>query len=184
MGKEEENMMRSNADRIEKLIINYFEYIAKLQKEMRRLKHKINQEKLTLEDLQKEEKEFSDMLVSDCTGKGEYHDSIMLPTEILYQMNSSKLSNEDKEKLKEKYDLVLDYAKRLEQRYNQLAKTANQRAKQIKNCKDNIKSDKLKLKKVEKEYNSNMGRIKKLDSKLTSIKKVDSKELNYQPKKQ
>lgn len=184
MGKEEEDKMnRLNSEKIEKLIINYFEYIGQLRSRKRTIKHKIDQEQSTLKRLQKDEKEFLDMLVSDCTGKGEYHDCIMLPVDIKMQLDKSNhLSKEEADALKEKYELTLAYAKRLEQRFIELRDSEGQRMNQIKKSKKNIKKYEIEFKKIEKEYKKNMSTIKKLDYELTSIKQDDSKVLQYNSK--
>ena len=184
MRKDEDDIMNKlNSDKIEKLIINYFDYISQLQKKVRQLNHKKNQEQLILDSLQSDEKEFLDMLTSDCTGKGEYHSSIMLPVELKIQLEKGdNLSKEERENLEKKYNLTLEYAKKMEQRYNELRDTEDQRLIKIKKCKNNIKNYDIELKKAKKEYSINMSRIKKLDSKLNAIKKADSKELKLSSK--
>lgn len=182
MKKEDEIMINKlNPDQIEKSIISYFDYISQLHGKIRELKYKIKFEEELLNKNRKEEKEYLDMLHSDCTGKGSYHDSIMLPLEIKNQFDKNhNLSQEEQKKLKENYDLTIEYAKKLEQRYQLLRTTERKRINQIKKSKNNLKKYKIKLNKLKKEYNNNMSRIKKMDSKLNKIKKNNIHQLIYE----
>ena len=167
-----------NSDQIEKTIINYFDYISQLQKKIRKINMKIKEEEQELSKNQKEEQEYLEMLVSDCTGKGSYRDSIMLPIDLKSQVLNCK---DEKQKMiiQEKYNLAYEYAKKLETRYKILMNTEPQRLNKIKKSKKDIKKYKKGLGKLKKEYHYNMGKIKTLDKKLKTIKDDDNKQLTY-----
>ena len=172
-------MNKMSSDKIEKSIIDYFEYISNLQKKIRQLKRSIRQEQQILEKNKAVEKYYLNMLVSDCTGKGAFHDCIMLPVEIKSQIESSKnLSPEEKEKLNIKYESALEYAKTLQQRYLQLQATEKQRLEQIKKSKSNIKKYSNDLKKKNKEHEEKMNKIKMMEKELEKIKPDQSKSLS------
>ncbi|MBQ9024674.1 MAG: hypothetical protein IJ105_05645 [Bacilli bacterium] len=156
-----------NTSKLETLIIEYFDYVNSVRNKMRVLNHMIKKESELLDNERKVENEYIEMLRSDCTGKGDYHKIIMLPSDILSQIKSSDLSEEDKKNLLDKYKIAEENAKLINQRYNNLQKTESERLKKIKNYKSNLKKYRSNLRKYAKEYKLNMVKIKKLDQKIS-----------------
>ena len=162
-------------NKLEELIVKYFDYMASLKKEIRGLKSDIKDKQALLKEQEKIEKRYIDLLVSDNTGKGEYRDALFLPSEIKETIDKDKkLTNEEKESLKEKYELAVEQAKKLEEEYKNLMETATERGEKIKTYRKEVGQLKRKLTKKEKEYNENMTQVKKLDKKLGNITKLDT----------
>lgn len=174
-------------DEIENLIVNCFDYMNTLKKEIRNLKADIKDKKSLLSEQEKYEKKFITYLISDNTGKGEYRNAQILPSEIKETIiNNKNLSEMQKDELNKKYELALIHAKKLEDEYNYLFNTSSQREEKIKNYKKEINQLKKVLTKKEKEYNEGMSKVKKLDKKILAIKKLetdsDQKKLVIKPK--
>ena len=164
-----------DANKIEEMIVKYFDYMSSLKKEIRNLKLDIKEKQALLKEQEKIEKKYIDFLISDNTGKGEYRNSQVLPIEIKEMIEHGRsLSSKEKEELTEKYNLALENATRLEEEYKKLSDTAQERNDKIKLYKKEIGHSKRKLTKKEKEYNENMVKVKKLDKKLSSITKLEA----------
>ena len=173
----------TNNSQIEKQIISYFNYVNELRDKINQINHKIKLENEKLKQDTDIEKEYLDMLVSDCTGKGKYHDILFLPYEIKNAINNAK-NKEDKDKLQEKYEIALKTAVKAEQRFNYLGSTRLKRDNRMKESRKNIKRCNLELKKYNNEKNKYLLKIKKLDKNLNYADDLnqdkDIKTLTYQ----
>ena len=158
-----------NVDKIENLIIEYFNYINKLRKKIGALNNKIKSDSELLDTEKRIENQYIEMLKSDCLGKGDYHDLIMLPNNIKTEVDTnSKLSEEEKKDLLKKYKVSLENAKKLEEFYNRLQSDEPNRIKRIKKYKSNLRKYKTEVKRHKKDYKCNMIKIKKLDNKINT----------------
>jgi len=173
-------MKKANSDQIEKLIINYFDYIALLHNKIRVLNKKIRGEQEILSKYNLEEKEYFDMLVSDCTGKGDYRNALLKPEEIRIKLeNTDILTEEECIELKKEYDDALSKAVELEKRFNSLQYSESERSRQIKKSRKKIKKYQNDLNRYKKEYKYNMIKIKKLDSRINGLTNQQDKPLVY-----
>ena len=155
-----------NADQIEKLRVTYFNQINDINVKIRMLKKRIKEENEKLDKQQDLEKEYQEMLYSECTGKGNYYDAIMLPSDIKQEMLDIKDKTEERLKQDEKLlQLAEECAKSLENRYKQLSETQIERLKTIKESKNTLKKYKTALKNYEKKHETNLTKVKKLDKK-------------------
>lgn len=172
-------------NKIEELKVAKFKYKAILDKEIRKLNSKIKNTELLLDEQQKIQKKYLEMLKSDCTGKGEYRDTLMLPIEIKENMNNKKnLTEEQRKNLAVNYELALEAAHNKEEEFNQLSKTSIEREKLIKKYKKDISIDRKRQNKKEEEVNEIMDEIHKLDNRLNSITMAttgDTKKLINKP---
>lgn len=160
-----------NTDKIEKLIIDYFNYINKIRKKIIILNNKIKSDSELLDNEKRIENQYIEMLKSDCLGKGDYHKIIMLPYYIKTEIETNKqLSENEKKDLLKKQKIAEENAKHIEQFYNNLQHDEPNRIKRIKKYKSNLKRNRAELKKQKKEYKYNMFKIKKLDNKLNNNK--------------
>lgn len=158
-----------NVDKIENLIIEYFNYINKLRKKIGTLNNKIKSDSELLDTEKRIENQYIEMLKSDCLGKGDYHDLIMLPHNIKAEIDTNnKLSEDEKKDLLKKYKVSLENAKKLEEFYNRLQSDEPNRIKRIKKYKSNLRKYKTEVKKHKKDYKCNMIKIKKLDNKINT----------------
>ena len=203
--KEGVYMEKLSCDQFEELIVQYFDYLDKLNKEIRILKVKIKEEKEKL--LNEESRKYKH--ISDTRemvlGKGEYISLLDQKSDLRFEIiNQTKKEDFDKivalpdseiQKMPRKLgSLILEYrnismkADKMKEEYENSERDNYDRNKRIETHKKNIKNNKNKLKKKEKEKNKYFEIIKSLDKQISRyrgqyVENADKKEINSNEEK-
>ncbi len=182
--KEGVYMEKLSCDQFEELVVNYFDYLDKLNKEIRILKVKIKEEKEKL--LNEESRKYKH--ISDTRemvlGKGEYISLLDQKSDLRFEIiNQTKKEDFDKivalpdseiQKMPRKLgSLILEYrnismkADNMKEEYEKSESDIYSRNKRIEAHKKNIKENKMKLKRKQKEYSKYFRIIKSLDVQIS-----------------